>query len=68
MTGNKKSNMSHEDISDWSKEQYKEIVGEDNRNHTRIALGHEPTDEELAWHYINNGSAEDFSKRHGEEC
>jgi len=48
-------------------EQQKEMLGEDNRNYTRMVLGHEPTDEELVWHYINNGGAEDFSKRHGDE-
>ncbi len=67
MASNKDSNMSHKNLSDWNKEQHKEMLGEDNRNYARRALGHEPTDEELVWHYINNGGAKDFSKRHGEE-
>lgn len=67
MTSKKNSNISHKNLSVWNEEQQKEMLGEDNRNYTRMVLGHEPTDEELVWHYINNGGAEDFSKRHGDE-
>jgi len=50
-------------FSERNTKQIKEILGEDNRNYTRLNLGHEPTDDELVWNYINNGGADDFSRR-----
>lgn len=58
--------ISHKNLSEWIRKQTEEILGEDNRNYTRMNLGREPTEDELAWNYINNGGADDFFRRNGE--
>jgi hypothetical protein len=42
-----------------------EIFSPTNRHYAREKLGREPTDEELVWHFINHGGAENFAKKHG---
>jgi len=59
-----------EDVTDLShaeliERQLAEIIGEDNRNYARHALGREPTLGDLVVHYAQNGGPEDFQKRHG---
>lgn len=51
------------DLLSYMKAQTGEILSELNRWFTGIAVGHDPTPDECAWHYINNGGAEAFAKR-----
>jgi len=56
--------LSHEELSEWNSRQKEEILGEDNRNFFRHKYGREPKDDnELAFHYINNGGAFGFNDR-----
>ena len=46
-------------------EQLNEMLGSFNRWVTGVALNHPPSDSEAVKHYIQNGGAEDFARRHG---
>lgn len=48
----------------YMEEQQKEILSPFNRYVTGEKVGRDPTDEELAMHYIENGGAKAFSQRH----
>lgn len=55
--------LSKEKTSEYMTAQIKEMLGEFNRWITGVKVGHLPSDEECAYHYIRDGGAEDFSKR-----
>jgi hypothetical protein len=59
--------ISHEDLSVWNELEKEDILSSDNRWFAGEVLGHEPSDDEAALHYIKNGGADNFSKRHGEK-
>lgn len=42
-----------------------EILGSDNMWFTGVTIGHHPTPEEAARHYVENGGPENFQKRFG---
>jgi len=43
--------------------QQEEILGDENRYYAGLSLGHEPTPEEAAWHYIKCGGAKNFFQK-----
>ena len=45
--------------------QIKEMLSPDNMWYTGEEVGHKPTPDEAAQHYIENGGAENFRKNHG---
>ena len=45
------------------KKQEAEILSNDNRWYAGLAIGHDPTPEECAWHYVNSGGAKRFAEQ-----
>jgi hypothetical protein len=48
-------------------EQLKEMLGEDNAFFAGLTLGRPPDDREKVRHYLANGGAEDFARRHRDD-
>lgn len=44
--------------------QMREMLGDLNRYYASLVLGHPPNDSEAVMHYIFNGGAVDFRRRH----
>lgn len=55
--------LNHDDLAENNRRQITEALGSDNRWFAGQHLGHEPTDEEAMWWYINNGGAEGHRRR-----
>lgn len=52
-------------LAEYNEKQKEEILGDDNMSFAREKLGHHPSDDEAARHYIENGGADDYRKRNG---
>ncbi|MFA4936981.1 MAG: hypothetical protein WC575_01635 [Patescibacteria group bacterium] len=51
-------------LKEYEELQKKEILGPDNEYFAGQELGHSPTDNEAAVHYVEHGGAEHFAKEH----
>ncbi len=51
-------------LKEYQEEQKKEILGPDNEWFTGEKLGHSPTDEEAAQHYVEHGGPESFAQKY----
>lgn len=51
-------------LKEYEEQQIKEILGSDNKYFTGQELGHSPTDDEAAEHYVGHGGAENFAQKH----
>ena len=52
---------------EYMRRQIEEMFSAENKYFAWKKLGHEPTDKEVEWWYIEHGGPEDFAKRYVQE-
>jgi hypothetical protein len=52
-----------EDLAKNNQEQIAEMLGHDNKYYAGLALGHDPSPDEAARHYVEHGGCANFRQR-----